>query len=94
MIPIFEKFIYPAAKRLRIPQRPLQRMGAGWGSLVFDEAKVEMLLFRDGVLCCGIRDLCDSTAAHRQCLCYSTGCQFELCACMWLWLMFEVVVDG
>ncbi len=29
LIPIFEKFIYPGLKKLGVPQKPLQRMGAG-----------------------------------------------------------------
>ena len=29
LIPVFEKVVYPLAKRLRIPQSPLQRMGLG-----------------------------------------------------------------
>ena len=29
LIPVFEKFIYPSLRRLRIPNTPLQRMGAG-----------------------------------------------------------------
>ena len=29
LIPVFEKYIYPFLKLLRVPQRPLQRMGAG-----------------------------------------------------------------
>ena len=62
LIPVFEKFVYPALKYFKLPLTPLQRMGTG-ATHTMHAFRIDVL--RDAVLRAGLCRVCDPAAAHR-----------------------------